>query len=159
MNTNTCSFIGYATLENEKQLQDKLEKFLLPLIYFDNYKTFIFYSYSPFEKLAYNCISKLKQTFPYIKRIAFLTKENSKTFNSLELEEKFMLDDKLIQNFELDKKVIDSSDFCIFNYNEYIYAPLNYKIDSVSNPLSPEEITKQAYYYAESTHTSLINIY
>ena len=65
----TCCFIGHRKIEYSLELELKLIELIENLIVEFNVGIFLFGSRSEFNDLCYRVVTKLKEKYPYIKRI------------------------------------------------------------------------------------------
>ena len=65
----TCCFIGHRKIEYSVELEQKLIELIENLIVKYNVGIFLLGSKSEFNDLCYQVVSKLKEKYPYIKRI------------------------------------------------------------------------------------------
>ena len=63
------AFIGHRKIEEGRGLRQKLKNALIALIEKEKADTFLFGSKSEFNDICYDVVTKLKETYPYIRRI------------------------------------------------------------------------------------------
>lgn len=160
-------FIGHRTIQKNEELISLLKQTIIELIH-KGVTTFLFGSMSEFNDLAWEIVTELKTTFPFIERVyvrsaypyidtsyeKYLLKSYEKTYFPLKLENagKYSYVER---NYEM----IDCSTYCIFYYNEN-YVPLSRKTkQGVFLPSKHNSGTKTAYYYAMKKNKTIINLY
>lgn len=82
----TVCFIGHRTVIDKEQVKSKLQQTLISLID-KGANIFLFGSRSDFDFLAWEVVSKLKEKYPYLKRICYNT-PNETAFTSKEEKER-----------------------------------------------------------------------
>ena len=161
-------FIGHRTIEKTKEFISSLEETIIGLIK-RGCTIFLFGSKSEFNDLSWEIVTKLKESYPFIKRIyvrsayqhinksyeEYLLKSYEETYFPTKLERagKYSYVER---NFEM----IDNCSCCVFYYNEK-YVPL-IKPKTKSNKLvTVKRIsgTKVAYEYAKKRKREIINLY
>ena len=161
-------FIGHRTIKKTEALVSLLKETVEALI--DKGVTaFLFGSMSEFDELSWEVVTKLKEKYPFIKRIyvrsgypridkayeEYLFELYEETYfpTSLENAGKYVYVER---NYEM----IDNSTYCVFYYNENYTPPLKqrFKYNS-SMPLRRTSGTKIAYEYAVKKKKTIINLY
>ncbi len=66
---NTACFFGHRTINETEQLKSKLIEIIERLIVDENVDTFLFGSKSRFNGLCLELVTKIKEKYPYIRRI------------------------------------------------------------------------------------------
>ena len=124
---NTCCFIGHRTINETDELKSKLIEIIEKLIMHENVDTFLFGSKSRFNSLCLELVTKIKEKYPYIKRVYVRAEypyisEHYKNY-LLESYEDTYYPEKLIgagraayikRNFEM----INKSKYCVFYCDE-----------------------------------------
>ena len=149
-------FIGHRTIENSKELVSLLNETVLTLIN-KGVTNFLFGSKSAFDSLAWQVVTKIKNDYPFIKRVYVRSsnKNISKQYKKYLL--KFYED--TIFPFNIEKAgrgsyvernftMIDKSIYCVFYYNEN-YIPMPKRNSG----------TKVAYNYALRKTKEIINLF
>ena len=131
----TCCFVGHRKINETEELRQKLFETVENLIIENKVDTFLLGSKSAFNSLCYEIVSRLKEKYPYIKRIfvraeyPYISEDYKKYL--LEFYEDSYYPEKVLgankavyvkRNYEM----IDNSEFCIFCYDEE-NAPTNRK--------------------------------
>ena len=65
----TCCFFSHRKIDETEELKNKLSEIIENLIVNENVDTFLFGSKSQFDDLCHKTVTKLKEKYPYIKRI------------------------------------------------------------------------------------------
>lgn len=154
-NLNTCCVFGHRKIEHTMGLQRKLTKIIEKLIVKNGIDTFLFGSKSEFNRLCLKTVTKLKEKYPYIKRVYVRAEypyidEDFKNYILQSYEETYYPEkvkgagknSYVIRNFEM----IDNSSHCICYYNK------NYSVKGKSG-------TKIAYNYALNKNLKIYNLY
>lgn len=161
-------FIGHRTIEKNEELISSLTETVLTLIN-KGVTRFLFGSMSAFDSLAWEVVSKVKETYPAIKRVyvrsAYRYIDKSYENYLLELYEETYFPPKLehagkYSYVERNYEMIDNSTYCVFYYNENYIPPL--KRSSKNTMLLPSKRnsgTKIAYKYAIQKKKEIINLY
>ena len=176
MVNKTCSFIGHREIENCPYLESKIIATVENLIENHNVTDFLFGSNSQFDNMCHKIVTKLQETYPYIKRVVYTCKseecvyenerdELEKTFSSLlkrqiklksfedEVEHKNKYVAGKASYVERNFAMIDDSDYCVFYYDE------NYNPEINKFSFSHKSGTKLAYLYATKRQKTIINLY
>ena len=66
---HTCCFIGHRKIEITEDLKNRLQRIIEILIQKNAVDTFLFGSKSDFNSLCFEIVTKLKEKYPYVKRI------------------------------------------------------------------------------------------
>ena len=173
-----CCFIGHRKIEEKKELAQRLEKVVEDLILNENVSTFLFGSRSEFNTLSHFVVSKLKEKYPFIRRVIYtcrsesfvsesdkaklekiLAKVSKQNIRLLEFEEQFEHINKYkagkASYIERNRAMIDNSNFCVFYYDEKYVAPVKEK--GVIN-FRPNSGTVIAFNYAKQKNKQIINL-
>ena len=153
-------FIGHRSIKITNTLITLLENTVENLI-IKGVTTFLFGSMSDFDDLSLNIVTKLKQKYPFVKRVYvrssyqfiddnytnYLLKFYDETYFPPEIENagKYSY---VKRNY----KMIDNSYYCVFYYNEN-YIPETKRNTSVNSG------TKIAYTYAIKKKKEVINLF
>ena len=152
---NTCCFFGHRTINETKELKEKLCDVIENLIVNEKVDTFLFGSKSRFDSLCLELVTKIKEKHPHIKRVyvraeypiidesylAYLLNSYDETY----FPEKLLGAGKAVY-VERNHEMIHKSRFCIMYYDK-TYATTKRKSG-----------TKLAYAYAEKLNRMIINI-
>lgn len=175
-----CSFIGHRKIQITEDLINKLTNAIKDLIINHNVTIFLFGSKSEFNDLCHSIVTKLKEKYPYLKRINYTCKSEVCILekNRKKLEEIYLntLNKKInLQGFEEEYEyknkyksgkadyvernyaMIDDSDYCVFYYDKnYIKDVIYSKNNMIVR--TPKSGTKLAYSYALRKKKKIINI-
>lgn len=178
----TVCFIGHRTIENAEQIKVKLFDILSKLIY-DGADTFLFGSRSDFNSLCWEVVTALKEQHPHIKRVcytaphetAFTSKEEreeSERFFSqmmkrevhyMDYEETICSQKSLTANKNAyivrNQDMIDTSDICVFYYNESYLPPKRKSTSKFLPDYQPKSGTAIAYNYAIRKKKRILNVF
>ncbi len=124
---NSCCFFGHRTINETEELRMKLTEIIERLITVENVDTFFFGSKSRFDSLCLKLVTKIKEKYPYIKRIyvraefpvisdtykAYLLKSYDDTY----YPEKILGSGRAAY-VERNYEMINNSRFCIVCYDE-----------------------------------------
>lgn len=69
MENNTCYFIGHRKINETEELKGRLYKIIERLIEKEKVDTFLFGSKSRFNSLCLETITKIKEKYPYVRRV------------------------------------------------------------------------------------------
>ena len=157
-------FIGHRTIEKTENLVGLLREVIISLIN-RGAKTFLFGSKSAFDDLSWQIVSELRETYPFINRTyvrsayqyisksyeEYLLESFEETYFPLKLERAGRCS-YVERNYEM----INSSDTCVFYYNES-YVPVLKGNRAVED--SRKSGTKIAYEYAKKKKKEIINLF
>jgi len=162
----TVCFIGHRKIENKLVVAAKMNGVLLKLIE-RGADCFLFGSKSEFDQLCWECVTALKNQFPFIKRI--YVRSSFPNINSF--YEKYLLEyyeetyfPQKIENagkysyVERNFEMIDKSDVCVFYYDKNYVTPLKTQKSLTAKSYKTNSGTKIAYNYALSKKKEIINI-
>ncbi len=150
-----CCFIGHREISATTTLARQLYSIVEELVAVKGVDTFLFGSKSYFNSFCYAQVTKLKEKYPYIKRIyvraEFPQIDQSYYAYLLERYEDTYYPEKLINAgkavyVERNRAMIDRSDFCVF------YCQDDY------NPKSRKSGTKLSFDYAVKTGKNIIRL-
>jgi len=164
--TKTCCFFGHRKIEVNNELKDRVSKAVERLIVEENVDTFLFGSKSEFDSLCVECVSKLKEKYPHIKRIyvraefpciddkykAYLLKSYDETY----YPERIVSAGKAVY-VERNYEMINRSKFCIIYYDENYMPPTRKSSKRAVLNYQPKSGTKLAYDYAVKKKVIIIN--
>ncbi len=161
-------FIGHRTITKTDELKALLNQTIIKLINC-GVDTFLFGSSSEFNDLAWEAVTELKKHYPTLKRIyvrsSFQHIDNSYEKYLLKLYEETYFPQKIknagkYSYVERNYEMIDSSNFCIFYYNENYTAPFKKQIKHDKLPPKTRNSgTKIAYKYACYKKKTIINLF
>lgn len=160
MNMVKVCFIGHRDIEITDELLFNLEKNIEYLIINKNAIKFLFGSHSDFNDICFDIVSKLKEKYPFIKRVMvrhdvdYLNERVKQSY--LENYEEIVLSEKIVNAKKYsyvarNKYMIDESDFCVFYYKKDYIALTDKK--SVRN-----SGTFTAFKYAMKNKKCIINL-
>ena len=149
-----CCFIGHRDTPVTEELKNKLTQIIENLVRQDNVYTFLFGSQSRFDDVCRNVVTKLKEKYPYIKRIYVRAEypridENYENYLLQFFEYTYF--PKRVENagravyVKRNLEMIDNSKYCVAYYDEK-YLPQNRNSG-----------TKIAYEYAVKSGSIVIN--
>ena len=125
MQGTTCCFIGHRQIDETVELRKQVYAVIEDLILHKNVDTFLFGSKSRFNSLCYEQVTRLKEKYPYIKRI-YVRAEFSQIGESyqeylLQYYEDTYYPPKAVgagraAYVERNCEMIDTSDFCVIFY-------------------------------------------
>ena len=155
MEINTCCFIGHKKLFETEQLKLQLCKIIEKLIVEEKVDTFFFGSKSQFNSLCLEIVTKIKEKYPYIKRVyvraeyQYISEDYKKYL--LEDYEDTYYPEKIRGSgraayVERNYEMINNSYFCVMYYDEDIA------------PISRKSGTKIALDYAIKQGKQIINM-
>ena len=131
----TCCFFGHRTINETDELKSKLNEVIEKLITDENVDTFLFGSKSRFNSWCLELVTKIKEKYPYIKRIYVRAEypyisEHYKNY-LLESYEDTYYPEKIIHSvksvyIKRNYEMINNSQFCIVYFYEQ-NAPTNRK--------------------------------
>lgn len=129
MKENTCCFIGHRTINETEELKTRLYEIVEKLISEENVDTFLFGSKSQFNDLCYKIVTRIKEKYPYIRRV-YIRAEYPRINNDykqylLESYEDTYYPKSIINSgkavyIKRNLEMINKSYFCIFYYNKQI---------------------------------------
>ncbi len=163
----TCCFFGHREIEETEELRARLHGEIESLILNGKVHTFLFGSKSRFDDLCYEIVSKLKEKYPYLKRIyvrAEFPDINEKYTEYLlgKYEETYFPDkvrgagkaSYIERNFEM----IKNSTYCICYYDKNYTVPRkNTKATNLTESQTKSG-TAIAYNYAVKKSKIIINM-
>lgn len=179
----SCSFFGHREIEESEGLEERLFEVIESLIN-NGVTTFLFGSRSEFDALCHSVVTKLREKYPEVTRVAYDTKSECSTLeeNRAELEksyseflkrevsllgyEQVIKPDKVWKTgkasyVERNQAMINDSDYCVVYYNEN-YTPKQRLVSdkSVSGIwTSNKSGTFLAYKYALQKKKEIINVF
>ncbi len=153
---STCCFLGHRTIDETGTMKERLYEIIEKLITEENIDTFLFGSKSRFDDVCLEVVTRIKEEYPYIRRVyvrsSFPYISESYREYLLKIYDDTYYPEKIIgsgrasyveRNFEM----INKSRFCVFYYDEN-YSPDNRKSG-----------TKTAFDYATKHKKEIINIF
>lgn len=161
-------FIGHRVIEKTEKLKSSLKEVVKKLIN-AGCITFLFGSMSEFDNLAWEIVSELKNTYPYIKRV--YVRSNNQRIDNFYEEYLFTLYEETYFPTKIEKagkysyvernyEMIDNAKYCVFYYDEN-YVPKS-KVQSKHDrllKLRRKSGTKIAYKYAVKKKKTIINLF
>ena len=165
--TNSCCFFGHRKICETLELVEQLTQVVEDLITKENVATFCFGSKSNFDSLCLKVVTKLKEKYPYIKRIyvrsEFPDISNNYEDYLLESYEETYFPEKLrnagkASYVERNQEMINNSKFCVVYYDENYVPPIRSRIRNLSN-YQPKSGTKIAYDFAIKKKRKIINLF
>ena len=155
MKDKTCCFFGHRKINETEELKAKLIETIINLIVEKNVDTFLFGSKSRFNSLCHKLVTKLKESYPHIKRIYVRAEypnisEHYKNY-LLESYENTYYPEKLYNAgkavyVERNYEMIDNSYYCVVYY------------DATSALNTKKSGTKIALDYAVKKHKKIISM-
>ena len=153
---NTCCFFGHRTINETKELKEKLCDVIENLIVNEKVDTFLFGSKSRFDSLCLELVTKIKEKHPHIKRVyvraeypvidesylAYLLKSYENTYYP-----KKLVGAGRAVYVERNCEMIDHSRFCVVYY------------DKAHTPAKRKSGTKLAYDYAAKRDRVILNAF
>ena len=165
-----CCFIGHRKVEKSEELLSRLDECLQKLID-DGVRIFLFGSRSEFDTLCYRQVTKLKEKYPDIKRIAYTCKSEyaCKSEEKESLEQALMSTTKRNESLkdyegavrakrleragkasyvERNEDMINASEYGVFYYNPNYLPPKRKQSKSLVSEYQPPSGTSIAYEFA-----------
>ncbi|MBQ6998288.1 MAG: DUF1273 family protein [Clostridia bacterium] len=166
INQDKVCFFGHRKIDETEELKNKLFDTIENLIINEKVDTFLFGSKSEFNTLCLKIVDKLKQKYPYIKRIYVRSTyqhidESYKNY-LLEYYEHTYFPERLenvgkATYIERNKEMIDHSRFCVVYYNQNYLPPKRKNSKRDLFEYQPKSGTQRAYNYA--TKKIIFNIF
>ena len=177
----TCCFFGHRKIELTEELQNRLLTIIENLIVSENVTTFLFGSRSQFDDLCHSVVTELKNKYPDIHRVCYLTKSETATIEKdrekmeksysevlkkevhLKGYEEAVLPKKMYTSgrasyVERNQFMIDQSNFCVVYYDESYLPPRRKNSKRELFDYQPKSGTKIAFDYANTKKKTIINI-
>ena len=178
MEIKSCCFIGHRKVPNEEKVKEVILELIESLIVEENVRVFNFGSRSDFDYLCHEAVTKLREKYSDIKRIAYTCRSESCTLESEreyweeiyshfekrevhllgveeEKEHKTKYDSGRASYVERNYAMIDDSDICVFYYNESYQPQRRKEYKSALGTYQLKSGTKIAYDYAMQKSRSL----
>ncbi len=159
MKNKTCCFFGHREIEHKGALTNRLYGIIEDLITERGFDTFLFGSKSEFDALALDTVTRLKEKYPYIKRIYVRAEypdiDNSyrayllNSYEGTYFPEHIKAAGRAVY-VERNYEMIDESCVCVVCFNEG-YASRGKK--------SSKSGTALAYKYAKKKELEIINVF
>lgn len=129
MKTNTCCFIGHRRIFADGHLKEELFEIVEKLIVEEKVDTFLFGSHSQFNTICLEIVTKIKEKYPYIKRVyvraeyPFISEDYKKYL--LQIYEDTYYPEKIqgsgkVAYIERNYEMINNSNICIVYYDKLI---------------------------------------
>ncbi len=180
-NNKSCSFFGHRNVILSDVQKSKLQSIIEHLIVDENICIFLFGSNSSFNNICYEIVTKLKEKYPYLKRIAYTCKSEGcilesdrdrwdkictkyiKNENDLFfVEEEYEFKNKYISGkagyIERNKEMVDNSEFTIIYYNKNYLPKLRKRSKGDICYYQPQSGTKVIYDYLVSKEKRFLNV-
>ncbi len=163
-----CCFFGHRKIKVTDGLVETLTATIEDLIENKNVVNFYFGSKSQFDDLCHNVVTRLKQKYPYIKRIYVRAEytfigDDYKTYLLESFEEtyypKHMVDAGRAAYVERNQEIIKKSDYCVVYYDENYAPPRRRTSRRDLTDYQPKSGTKIAYEFAISKKKTVINLF
>ncbi len=167
MEKKSCCFIGHRKVQDKEPVFSAVKKVIETLITEQDVRVFYFGSRSEFDDLALKAVTELKETYQDIKRVyvrsAFAHISESYTKYLLESYEETYMPEGVekagkASYVERNQAMIDTSDICVFYYNESYAPPRRKNSKRDLTDYQPKSGTKIAYDYAVRKKKDIINI-
>ncbi len=126
MYKNACCFLGHRNINETEELKLKLIKTIEELITEKQVDTFLFGSKSQFNSLCLEVVTKIKEKYPYIKRVYIRAEyphitEDYKNYLLKSYEDTYypekILNSGKYSYVERNYEMIDNSKYCVFYYD------------------------------------------
>lgn len=165
-----CSFFGHREIEVTEALIREVDKQIEYLIEEKGVKTFLFGSQSQFDELCLERVTKLREKYPDIKRVAYPLKSEYENLQEVKngaerelrdvtkevvcfaYEEKVKLNQYAKAEFdafaERNEAMIFDSEYCIFYYNPDYLPPKQKRFKWSMKKYQPRSGTDLAYMFA-----------
>lgn len=126
MYKNACCFLGHRNINETEELKLKLIKTIEELITAKQVDTFLFGSKSQFNSLCLEVVTKIKEKYPYIKRVYIRAEyphitEDYKNYLLKSYEDTYypkkILNSGKYAYVERNYEMIDNSKYCVFYYD------------------------------------------
>ncbi len=168
VNMKTCSFFGHRNTKSTPELREKLMKTVIWLITEKDVSKFLFGSKSHFDDLCQEILAELKEEYPHIKRvyvrmyypelgepyIGYILQDFEDTYMPERIANAGMA-----RYVERNQEMINTSDFCVFYYDETYKPPLRKQSKRSATSYQPNSGTKVAYEYAKQKKKEIINLH
>ena len=164
---HTCCFFGHRKIDKTPELIERLTKEIEVLITEKEVSTFYFGSKSEFDDLCHKTVTKLKEKYPYIKRIyvrsAFQHIPDWYEDSLLKYYEGTYFPEQIENSgkasyVERNQEMINKSDFCVIYYDENYLPPRRRNGKRDLTDYQPKSGTKVAYDYAIRKKKEIINV-
>ena len=163
----TCCFFGHRKIDKMPELIERLTKEIEVLITEKEVSTFYFGSKSEFDDLCHKTVTKLKEKYPYIKRIyvrsAFQHIPDWYEDSLLKYYEGTYFPEQIENSgkasyVERNQEMINKSNFCIVYYDENYAPPRRRNSKRDLTDYQPKSGSKIAYEYATKKGLNIINV-
>lgn len=163
----TCCFFGHRKINETLELKNRLQTIVEELIIEHKVDTFLFGSKSEFDTLCHGVVSKLKEKYPYIKRIYVRAEypyidDNYKAYLLQSYDDTYY-PEKIVKAgkaayVERNCEMIDKSAYCVVYYDKN-YTPPKRRGKKQLSEYQPKSGTSIAYDYASREGTMIINLF
>ena len=177
-----CAFFGHRKINVTQELVNNLKSTIEDLIVNKNVSIFLFGSNSEFNDLCHKVVTDLKQSYTFIKRLAYTCKSEvcilecerlkweeiySNTLKQevhlLGFEEEFEHKTKYVSGkagyVERNYAMINDSDYCVFYYDEDYLPPMRKQSKRSVGFYQPKSGTNLAFKYAKQKGKNIINLF
>lgn len=165
---HTCCFIGHRKINETEELKTKTFNVVEDLIINKKVDTFFFGSKSDFDSFAHDIVTKLREKYPYIKRVyvrsAFqhipdwyeesLLKHYEETYFPEHIENAGKA-----SYVERNHEMMNKSYFCVVYYDKNYLPPRRKNSRRDLTDYQPKSGTKIAYEYAVKKCGEVINVF
>jgi uncharacterized phage-like protein YoqJ len=160
-----CCFIGHRKIQKTQMLVNRLTTTIENLILNKNVGVFLFGSKSQFDDLCLEIVTRLKQSYPHIKRVYVrsMYQNIGKDYETylLSLYDETYFPKNLVRAgksayVQRNRAMIDGSDYCVFYYDKN-YVPQRAK--KYFDFLPSKSGTSVAFEYAQSKKVEIINVF
>lgn len=160
-----CCFFGHRKIDETPELKEKIVSIVENLIMKRGVDTFLFGSKSEFNSLCYNVVSKMKESYPHIKRVnvrAFCAEADGEYISFLLSRYEMTFQPENIfgkaSYVQRNREMINMSKYCIVYY-DVNYLPPRKKGKKLLHAYQPESGTAVAHTYAMKKGKEIINVF
>lgn len=174
-----CCFIGHRNTEITEKIKEKLKETIEELVINKNVKIFLFGSRSNFNSLCYSIVTRLKEKYKDIKRVAYTCKSETcllvsekekwrELYSLINVEDNIYFEEEYEHKtkykagrssyIERNYAMIESSDYCVFYYDESYKPEIRRYSKKSSGYYQPRSGTYLAYIYAKQKKKTIINL-
>ena len=168
-----CCFIGHRNVKKTAKLREKLTDTVRWLITKKEVDQFLFGSKSSFDDFCREVVQELREEYPHIRRvyvrmyypelgepyIGYILRDFEDTYMPERIENA-----GVARYVERNQEMIDSSDYCVFYYNENYQPPRRKYSKRSLGDYQPKSGTRLAFEYANQRkrggkNLTIINLY